>query len=111
MRGSHIGDVDRGVSSAYLAPTSLAAGGTATIWTPSAGKAIRLKRFSISVDAATRIDLRWGTSAFESFYLPGPGSVVVNLKGCNEDGPVNTALTLLSSAAATVTAKASGVEV
>jgi len=106
-----IAEVFESVTSKYLAPTVLAAGGTDTIWIPASGKAVRLKRFSVSVSAATRIDLRWGSTAFESFYLPANGSVIVNLAGCNEQGAVNTALTILSSAAATVTAKASGEEV
>jgi len=95
----------------YLSPTALGAGGTATIWTPASGKSARVKRIQVSVDAATRIDLRWSTTAFESYYLPANGSVVVNMVGVNEQGGVNVSLTLLSSAAATVTASAKGDDV
>ena len=106
-----ISDITKVATSKYLPPTALATGGTATIWTPAAGKAIRAKRIQVSVDAATRIDFRWGTTAFESYYLPANGSVVVNLVGSNEQPATDTALTILSSAAANVTAKASGDEV
>jgi len=97
--------------SKYLSPTSLSAGGTATIWTPATGKKIRLKRLQISVDSATRIDLRWGTTPFESYFLPANGSVVVNCVGANEEGAVDQSLTILSSEIATVTASAKGDEV
>jgi len=97
--------------SKYLSPTSLSAGGTATIWTPATGKKIRLKRLQVSVDASTRIDFRWGVTAFESYFLPANGSVVVNCVGSNEEGAVDEALTILSSAEATVTASAKGDEV
>jgi hypothetical protein len=106
-----ISDITKTATSKYLAPTALSANGTATIWTPASGKAIRAKRIQVSVDAATRIDFRWGTTAFESYYLPANGSVVVNLVGSNEQPAADTALTILSSAACNVTAKASGDEV
>jgi|GEM_PF-6129641 len=106
-----VSDVQKVSTHRYLPPTSLSAGGTATIWAPSAGKAIRCKRIQVSVDAATRIDLRWGTDAFESYFLPANGSIIVNLIGTNQQGPVDTPLTILSSAAATVTASADGDEV
>ena len=95
----------------YLSPTALGAGGTATIWTPASGQKVRFKRVQVSVNAVTRIDLRWGTTAFESYYLPANGSIIFNAIGVNEEGAVDTALTLLSSAAATVTASAKGDEV
>jgi len=98
-------------TSHYLEPTALGANGVATVWTPASGKAIKLTRIQISVDAATRIDLRWGTTAFESYYLPANGSVVANFVGCREQGGADQALTILSSAAANITVKASGVEV
>jgi len=99
------------VSGAYLAPTALAAGGTATIWTPASRRLVRLKRLSLSCDAATRLDLRWATTAWQSHYLPANGNIIINLVGSNEHGAPDQALTLLSSAAATVTARASGEEV
>jgi len=95
----------------YLSPTSLTAGGTATLWTPATGKKIRFKRVQVSVDAPTRIDLRWGTTPFESYYLPANGSIIFNAIGVNEEGAVDESLTLLSSADATVTASAKGDEI
>jgi len=95
----------------YLSPTSLGAGGTATIWTPATGKKVRFKRVQVSVDTKTRIDLRWGTTAFESYFLPADGSVVFNAIGVNEEGAVDEPLTILSSEAATVTASAKGDEI
>ena len=108
---AEITDIVKTATSKYLTPTALGIGGTATIWTPAAGKAIRAKRIQVSVDAATRIDFRWTTTVFESYYLPINGSVVVNLIGSNEQPAANATLTILSSAAANVTAKASGDEV
>lgn len=107
-----ISDITKVVNvSKYLAPTSLGAGGTATVWTPASGKAIRIKRIQGSVDAKTRIDLRWGTTAFESYFLPADGSFIANLVGCNEQPAIDVSLTVLSSAAATVTASAKGDEI
>lgn len=106
-----VSDVTKVPSSAYRAPVALGIGGTTTIWTPAAGKKIRLKRVQISVNAATRIDIRWVAAAFESYYLPENGSVVVNYIATNHEGGVNQALTLLSSAAATVTGSAHGDEI
>lgn len=108
---TEITDIVKTATSKYLTPTALGVGGTATIWTPAGGKAIRAKRIQVSVDAATRIDFRWTATAFESYYLPINGSVVVNLIGSNEQPAANATLTILSSAAANVTAKASGDEV
>lgn len=108
---AEITDITKTATSKYLTPTALGVGGTATIWTPAGGKAIRAKRIQVSVDAATRIDFRWTATAFESYYLPINGSVVVNLIGSNEQPAANATLTILSSAAANVTAKASGDEV
>jgi len=107
-----ITDVEKVASvTKYLSPTSLGASGTATIWTPATGKKIRFKRVQVSVDSATRIDLRWGTTAFESYYLPANGSIIFNAIGVNEEGAVDESLTLFSSKAATVTASAKGDEV
>jgi len=103
-----IQDVQKVVTPSYLAPTALGAGGTATIKTaPGAGYKLRLKGIQISVDAATRIDLRWGTTAWRSYYLPANGSIERNFISENVEGGDNQALTLLSSAAANVTASAS----
>jgi len=95
----------------YLAPTSLPAGGTATIWSPSSGKAVRIKRIQISTDSATRIELRWGTTPFESYFLPANSSVVINFVGTNQQGETDTPLNLYSSSAATVTASVDGDEI
>jgi len=95
----------------YLAPTALGAGGTATIWTPAVGKKARPKLVSVSVDARTRIELRWGTTPFESHYLPADGNIIFNLIGANDEGAIDEPLTLLSSEAVTVTATARGDEV
>ena len=95
----------------YLTPTALSANGTATIWTPASGKKIRLKRVQASTNTATRIDLRFATTAFESYYLPANGSFVYNAIGTYKEGAVDQTLTLLSSAAATVTASADGDEI
>lgn len=94
----------------YLAPTALN-NSLQAIKTPASGKRLLLVRFSFSVDAATRIELRWATTAFESFYMPANGSIIANLTGCPELGDLNEALNIYSSAAANVTAKASGREV
>lgn len=105
---SSITDVTKVVPPTYLAPTALGVGETATIVSaPGSGYKLRLKGIQISVDAATRIDLRWGTTAWRSYYLPASGTIERNFIAENIEGGNNQALTLLSSAAATVTASAS----
>jgi hypothetical protein len=99
------------VQGSYLAPSVLGVGGSSTVWTPAAGKAIRLKRLSVSVDAATRIDLLWNTTAWESYYLAANGTVVINLVNCEEVGPKDGLLAVKSSAAATVSARMTGEEI
>jgi len=108
---SSITDVTKVSTPHYYTPTALGAGGTGTIWTPEAGKKIRLKRVQISVNAQTQIDLRFATTAFESYFLPANGSVVVNFVGTNREGAINEALTLRTVSAATVTASADGDEI
>jgi len=103
-----IQDVQKVVSPTYLVPTALGAGGTATIVAaPGNGYKLRLKGIQISVDAETRIDLRWGTTAWRSYYLPENGSIERNFVSENIEGGDNQALTILSSAEANVTASAS----
>jgi hypothetical protein len=96
----------------YLEPTPISAGGEKEVWAPASGRRIRLTRISISTDTATRIDLKWKNEpkAFESYFLPDNGTVVANFVGCNEEGPVDSPLVIISSNAATVTAKLSGYE-
>jgi len=108
---SSITDVTKVATPHYYSPVHLGAGGTGTIWTPAAGKKIRLKRVQISVNAATQIDLRFVAAAFETYFLPANGSVVVNFVGTNREGAVNEALTLLTVGEATVTASADGDEI
>jgi len=104
---SSITDITKVVTATYLAPTALGAGGTATIVNaPGVGYKLRLKGIQISVDATTRIDLRWGTTAWRSYYLSANGSIERNFVSENVEGGDNVALTLLSSAAANVTASA-----
>jgi len=95
----------------YLAPTSLGAGGTATIWTPAVGKKARPKLVSVTVDSKTRIELRWETTAFESHFLPADGNIIFNLIGSNDEGAVDESLTILVSEPATVSVTARGDEV
>jgi len=102
-----IQDVQKVISPTYLTPTALGAGGTATIVSaPGSGYKLRLKGIQISVNAETRIDLRWGTTAWRSYYLPANGSIERNFVSENIEGGNNQSLSLLSSAAATVTASA-----
>jgi len=95
----------------YLAPTSLAAGGSATVWTPTAGTKIRLKFISLMTDAATRLTLRFGTTDFQALEFPDKGSLLMNLIGANIEGAVDEALIVISSAAATVSVTAIGDEI
>jgi len=92
----------------YLPETTIPGGSSATITNaPGAGYKLRLKKLQASVDAQTRIDIRWGSTAFESYYLPANGSFIINKVGENFDGPENTGLTIGSSVNARVTASAS----
>lgn len=81
------------------------------VWTPAPGKSVKLKRFTITVDSDARIDLQWGYTAFESYWMTASSSIVSNLIHCNIQGPVNTPLTLSASAACTVKISAYGEEV
>jgi len=92
----------------YLSRQAIGAGATLTIKdAPGAGYKLRLKRLQVSVDAITAVDLRWGSTAFESYYLPANGSIIINKIGENFDGPENTALTILSTNAVNITASSS----
>jgi len=95
-----ITDITKVVSPTYLAPVQPGANGTQTIVpAPGSGYKLRLKGIQISVDGATRIDLRWGTTAFRSYYLPANGTIERNFVHENIEGGNNQALTLLCSAA------------
>lgn len=97
-----------GAVGVYLAPATISAGASSDVWTPDSGKALRLRRISISSDTATLISLLWITAAWESYYLNANGTVIVNLIGCEEIGAVDAKLAIKSSATATVTARVSG---
>lgn len=96
-----------GALSAYLAPTSLGAGASSTIIDPTTSNSVKLKRYSISTDTATQLDLMWASTPFESFNLSGPGSVLANLIGSELTGPQGAVLAVKTSVAAKVTAHAS----
>jgi hypothetical protein len=100
-----------GSISKYLTPTALGAAGTAAVWTPSTTNSVLLKRIQLTTDTATRLDLLWTTTAWESYYLPANGSIIINYVGTVEVGPLGSALQVKSSAAATVSAHASGEEI
>jgi hypothetical protein len=93
----------------YLPPTDLN-NSDETIWVPEEGKSIRLKRYQVSVNSDTRIELRWGDTAFESFFMSANSSVIANLIAGIEKGPVGVELNIYSESAAKVTAKVSGDE-
>lgn len=95
----------------YLAPTSLSAGGTATVWTPANGKAIRLKFVSITTNSSTLITLRQGTTDWIAFYCPANSVIQFNLFGANVQFPTNTNLVVFTSNATTLSVTALGDEV
>lgn len=95
----------------HMDSTAFVADDIKDLWEPSSGLSVQLKRYSISVDAATRVGLLWGNSEFEAYFLASNGSVSVNLVGCNIKGPSGQKLRISSSAAANITAHASGKEV
>lgn len=95
----------------HMESTAFVADDIKDLWEPSSGLSVQLKRYSISVDAATRVGLLWGNSEFEAYFLASNGSVSVNLVGCNIKGPSGQKLRISSSAAANITAHASGKEV
>jgi hypothetical protein len=97
-----------GVDGVYLAPATISAGASSDVWTPDSGKALRLRRLSISTDTASLISLLWISAAWESFYMNANGSIIVNLVGCEEIGAVDAKLAIKSSATATVTARVTG---
>jgi hypothetical protein len=91
---------------AYVAPTSLAAGGSLTVKDPTSAYALKIKRFSVSTDTGSQIDLMWDTTPFETFNLGGPGSAIANLTKAELTGPQGALLKVKTSAAAKVTAHA-----
>jgi len=97
-----------GSGAGYLTPQAIGAGAALTIVNaPGSGYKLRLKGIQISVDAATRIDLRWDTTAFRSYYLPVNGSIERNFVDDNYEGGNNAALTIASTVACNITASAS----
>lgn len=94
-----------------LIAQAIGAGGSVELWDPASGKKVLLKRFSISTDAATRLSLCWGSTEYESYYLPDNGSVGFNLIGSYIEGEANVILKVKSSAAVNICAYAAGDEV
>ena len=89
---------------------SLAAGGSVTVWTPAAGKRIRLLSFHLTASAATVLTVRLGSTVVWERDIPGAGGVDVLLPTNGVLGGVDAPLTVTSSAAATVGATAIGAE-
>lgn len=94
----------------YVPPVAVGAGGNVTVWTPTAEKQIKLKWFSVSVDATTRIVVSFGGNGWIAMYLPTNGSYAINLVGCNKLGGSGNALIVASSNACNISATASGTE-
>jgi hypothetical protein len=75
---------------------------TQSVYTPSSGKALRIKFILISSDTDVWLNFYWDTTWFMSVYAPGKGTVAMNLTDCNPQGPVGKTLYVQSSAEATV---------
>jgi hypothetical protein len=100
-----------GAVGVYLLPTALGAGASQTVWSPDAGKALKIRRISLTTNTATQLDLLWNTTAWESYFMPGPGVIIANLIGCEEIGPVDALLAVKTSVAATIGARFSGEQI
>lgn len=90
---------------------AVGAAGSLTVWTPAAGKKIRLLWFSVTASAATVLTLKLGAEVLweGDFAAAGHAEVLLPLNG-GQVGAVDAALTLASSAAATIGGSASGTE-
>lgn len=89
---------------------ALAAGQSATVWTPASGRRIRLLSLHVTTSAATVLTVRLGTNVVweRDFGAAGGADVPFGLLGVL--GPTDGALTVTSSAAATIGATAIGAE-
>jgi len=99
---------DRTISSVDATATplqiSLAAlnGNSAALYTPAAGKAIRIKFISLEQSADVDLGYRFGAAGDIYYLRTTKGVYVSNLIGCNNQGAADAALYLNSSAATNV---------
>lgn len=95
----------------HIYDDAIAADSPKELWAPESSMCAQVKSLEISVDAAAKVQLFWGTTQMAGYYLPANGTVVKNFVGCNEKGPKGTKLMVKSSAACNLVAKATGIEV
>jgi len=99
---------DRTVSSVDATATplqiNLAAnnGNSAALYTPAAGKAIRIKFISLEQSADVDLGYRFGAAGTIYYLRTTKGLYVSNLIGCNNQGAADAALYLNSSAATNI---------
>lgn len=93
-----------------LPRTALPAGGSALVWTPAAGMRVRLLSFHVTVSAATVLTLSLGPEVIWERDFAAAGGADVLLPADGILGTVDGALSVTSSAPATVGVTAIGVE-
>lgn len=76
--------------------------GEYTVWTPAAGKKVRIKLICLELSAAVNLSYRWGTGGTDYYLRTTAGPLVINLVGANIEGAANTAWILYASGACTV---------
>lgn len=93
-----------------LARTALAAAGSAIVWAPDLGKRLRVRSIHLTTNAATVLTVRLGNTVIleRDFAAAGGCDVVFPANGIL--GEPDAALSVTTSAAATVGATALGAE-
>lgn len=106
--GQNIGNTSFAVSSvdATATPVQISIAGlngnSAALYTPAAGKAVRLKFVSLEHSADVTIGYRFGAAGTIYYLRITKGVYISNLIGCNNQGAANAALYLNSSGATNV---------
>jgi len=90
------------VSSVHSFDVSASSSGNNAIWTPSSGKAIRLKLIQYESDADVEVGLRFGSTGSLFARRTTKGVMALNLVGCNIQGGTDEALNLYVGGAVNV---------
>lgn len=75
---------------------------TQVVYTPSYGKALRIKFIIVTSDSDVRLNFFWNITFFMSIYVPGGGTIVSNLIDSNIQSLPNEKLVVQASGPATV---------
>jgi hypothetical protein len=110
LKTVQVEDITKVCSPVSFDVSATAAGNTA-IWTPTAGKAIRLKLVQYESDADVEVGLRFGDTGPLFARRVTAGAMALNLIGCNIQGGTDEALYLYAGGAVNVKGFVLGEEV